>query len=292
MKQNGQYSLDYQRIEKAIQYIEKNVTSQPTLDEIADYVNLSKFHFERMFKRWAGISPIQFLRFLTLEYTKKRLEESRSILDAAFEAGLSGSARLHDLFINFEAMTPGEFKRKASGITITHGFGDTPFGTCLLARTEKGICSLEFIDSKRKMEALDQLYSTWSGADFIEDPDSIASIIAILFNSDKREEDTPFNIHIKGTNFQISVWKALLSIPDGYIVCYQDVASLLGNPKAYRAVASAIAKNPIAYLIPCHRVITKSGRIHQYHWGNTRKKAILGWERSHQYIAQRFKDNK
>lgn len=276
-----QNSQDYQRIEKAILYIEKHFTSQPTLDEIAGYVNMSRFHFERIFKRWAGICPMKFMQFLTLDFTKQKLLESKNVLDAALDAGLSGTGRLHDLFVNFEAMAPGEYKKEASGLTITYGLGDSPFGKCLLAKTERGICNLEFISKDKQIEAIEQLYSTWSGAEFIEDINSISNKINIIFNSKTKNEKKPFNIHIKGTNFQINVWKALLNIPEGNIVSYQDVALLMGAPKSYRAVASAIANNPIAYLIPCHRVITKSGKLNQYRWGSARKKAMIGWEAAH-----------
>lgn len=276
-----QQSLDYQRIEKAIQYIEDNFTSQPNLDAIANSVHMSKFHFDRIFKRWVGITPVQFMQFLTLDYTKKKLRESQSILNAALDAGLSGTGRLHDLFVNFEAMTPGEYKRKAAGITITYGFSNSPFGRCLLARTERGICHLGFIDAENQIESLDHLYATWPGARFVENSESIGLIINRLFDVEKKNLAKPFNIHLKGTNFQINVWRALLNIPNGSIVSYQDIALLIGNQKAYRAVASAIANNPIAYLIPCHRVIAKSGKINQYRWGSVRKKAIIGWEAAH-----------
>lgn len=277
----SQSTLDYKRIEKAIQFLEGNFQNQPNLDDIAQSVNLSKYHFERIFKRWAGISPIQFLQFMTLDYTKSKLRESSSTLEAAFSAGLSGSGRLHDLFVTFEAMTPGEFKKKAAGIKITYGFSNSPFGNCLIATTVRGICHLGFVEEGKRSESLDQLFSTWPGALFNESPESVSPIINRIFNNGKHEDTKPFNLLLKGTNFQIHVWKALLNIRDGCVVSYQDVASLTGNPKAYRAVANAIAINPVAYLIPCHRVISKSGKIHQYRWGSARKKAIVGLEASH-----------
>ncbi len=274
----SQQSEDYQRIEKAIHFIEENFKSQPTLDQMAQSVYLSKYHFNRLFKRWAGISPIQFMQFLTLDYTKKQLVASKSLLETALDAGLSGTSRLHDLFITFEAMTPGDFKKKGAGLLISYGFCDSPFGECLLARTQRGICYFGFVDAGERSEAFGQLRDTWPGSEFIENPTIVCPIVNDIFRVDRQKNAQPFNLQIKGTNFQINVWKALLSIPKGCVVSYQDIAAHIGNPKAFRAVANAIAINPVAYLIPCHRVIAKSGTIHQYRWGSDRKKAIIGWE--------------
>lgn len=274
----SQKSEDYQSVEKAIKFIENNFKDQPKLDEIAESVHLSKYHFDRIFKRWAGISPIQFLQFMTLDYTKKKLSESASILESALDAGLSGSGRLHDLFVTFEAMTPGEFKKQAAGIKISYGFSSSPFGDCLIATTERGICHLGFAEKDKRSEALDQLFKTWPGAAFTESSESATSKINSIFKIKKTKYSQPFNLHLKGTNFQINVWKALLNIPEGRVVSYQDIASHIGHPKAFRAVAHAVAINPVAYLIPCHRVIAKSGKIHQYRWGSARKKALIGWE--------------
>ena len=274
----SQQSEDFQKIEKAIQFIEVNFKSQPTLDQIAESVHLSKYHFDRIFKRWAGISPIQFLQFMTLDYTKQKLIESKSLLEASLEAGLSGPSRLHDLFVTFEAMTPGDFKKQGAGLKISYGFSDSPFGDCLLAITERGICHLGFVKGDKHSEALNQLFDTWPGAVFTESPKPVISMAKSIFRIGQTKNMCPFNLHLKGTNFQINVWKALLSIPEGWVVSYQDIASYIGHPKAFRAVANAIAINPVAYLIPCHRVIAKSGKIHQYRWGSARKKAIIGWE--------------
>ncbi len=275
----SQQSDDYKRVEKAIQFIQKNFKSQPTLDEIADSVYVSKYHFDRLFKRWAGISPIRFLQFITLDYTKKRLADSRSLLDASLDAGLSGPGRLHDLFVTFEAMTPGEFKKQGAGLKISYGFSESPFGDCLLAMTERGICHLGFVIGDKRFEALERLFEMWPGAQFTENPHRVGLMAKDIFRHHQIKDKTgPFNLLLKGTNFQINVWKALLSIPEGWIVSYQDIAAHMGRPKAFRAVANAIAINPVAYLIPCHRVIAKSGKIHQYRWGSARKKAIIGWE--------------
>lgn len=274
----SQQSEDFQRIEKAIQFIEKNFRSQPTLDQMAHSVHLSKYHFNRLFKRWAGISPIQFMQFMTLDYTKKRLAESKSLLETALDAGLSGTSRLHDLFITFEAMTPGDYKKQGAGLQISYGVCDSPFGECLLATTQRGICYFGFVASGEQSETFEQLFDTWPDSEFIENPAVVCSIVNDIFRMDHQKGTHPFNLQVKGTNFQINVWKALLSIPKGCVVSYQDIALYIGHPKSFRAVANAIAINPVAYLIPCHRVIAKSGKIHQYRWGSSRKKALIGWE--------------
>jgi len=274
----SQQSEDFQRIAKAIQFIEDNFKSQPTLDKIAESVHLSKYHFDRLFKRWAGISPIQFLQYMTLEYTKQRLIESKSLLETSLDAGLSGSSRLHDLFVTFDAMTPGDFKKQGAGLSISYGFCESPFGECLLATTRRGICYLGFVEEGKRTVILNQLFQTWSGSEFAENPTTICSIVKEIFRSDQQKSSYPFNLLIKGTNFQINVWKALLNIPKGCVVSYQDIASYIGHPKAFRAVAGTIAINPVAFLIPCHRVIAKSGKIHRYRWGSARKKALIGWE--------------
>jgi AraC family transcriptional regulator of adaptative response/methylated-DNA-[protein]-cysteine methyltransferase len=272
---------DYQRIEKAIEYIQVNFKSQPTLDQIAKHAHLSKYHFDRLFKRWAGISPIQFLQFMTLDYSKQKLAESNSLLETSLDAGLSGPSRLHDLFVTFEAMTPGDFKKQGAGLEISHGFCESPFGECLLATTKRGICYLGFVKAGERSEILNQLFQTWPGSTFVENPSVARSLVNAIFRIDNRKNAHPLHLQIKGTNFQINVWKALLNIPKGLVVSYQDIAEQIGRPNAVRAVANAIAINPVAYLIPCHRVIAKSGKIHHYRWGSARKKALLGWEAAH-----------
>ncbi len=274
----AQQSDDYRRIEKAIRFIENHFKSQPSLDQIAASANLSRYHFDRLFKRWAGISPIQFLQFLTLDYTKHQLAESRSLLDTSLAAGLSGPSRLHDLFVTFEAMTPGEFKKQGRDLQIDYGFGESPFGECLLATTARGICSFGFIAADGKAEAVENLFQTWPQSHFRENADAIGALVRRIFTSDRTDSRRPFNLLLKGTNFQVNVWKALLSIPEGRVVSYQDIAGLIGRPKSFRAVANAVAINPVAYLIPCHRVIAKTGKAHRYRWGTVRKKAIIGWE--------------
>jgi AraC family transcriptional regulator, regulatory protein of adaptative response / methylated-DNA-[protein]-cysteine methyltransferase len=270
----------YRRIARAIEYIDDNFRSQPDLDKIAGSVHLSRFHFDRLFKDWVGISPVQFLHFLTLDYAKEQLQEAQSVLDAAIDAGLSGPGRLHDLFVAFEAASPGEFKRLGAGLSIDYGFHPSPFGTCLLALTRRGICHLAFLDDtdEARDRALQDLFAAWPQAGCREDRRTTAPVLEQIFTSRSGGGNRPLHLLLKGTNFQINVWKALLAIPAGHLVSYRHLAAGLGRPRAFRAVASAVAANPLAYLIPCHRVILGTGRIRQYRWGSTRKKAMIAWE--------------
>jgi AraC family transcriptional regulator of adaptative response/methylated-DNA-[protein]-cysteine methyltransferase len=274
-----QQSIDYQRVERAIAFLEANYRAQPSLDEIAASVHLSKYHFQRLFKRWAGVSPTQFAHYLTVEYAKERLRASQSVLDAALDAGLSSPGRLHDLFVTYEAMTPGEYKRQGDGLQITYGVHDTPFGKCLLATTDRGICAVHF-----ETEAMvEQLYTRWPNARYVEAGHRTQPVIDRIFAAGHSDPSRPFHLLLKGTNFQVNVWRALLAIPSGAMVSYQDVATYIGKPSATRAVGNAVARNPVAYLIPCHRVISKNGSIHRYHWGRARKKAMIGWEASQRH---------
>jgi AraC family transcriptional regulator of adaptative response/methylated-DNA-[protein]-cysteine methyltransferase len=276
-----QAPADYARIEQAILFLEQNFQSQPTLKEIADHVGLSEYHFQRLFSRWAGISPKRFLQFLTLQYAKELLGESQSLLDTTYEAGLSSPGRLHDLFITHEAVTPGEFKQQGDGLTIAYGFHGTPFGEALLALTERGICGLSFVQPGKRDEALEELKGNWPRAHLYEDPAATQPLIDQIFTPDSsQKERRPLHLYLKGTNFQVRVWQALLRIPPGAVVSYDTVAALIGQPSATRAVGGATGRNPIAYLIPCHRVIRKVGAVDNYRWGSTRKKAILAWEAS------------
>ena len=273
-----QQSDDYQRIERAIAYLEKNFLTQPSLEEIACSVNVSMYHFHRLFKRWAGISPNQFLQFLTLEYTKKKLVESRSLLDASFDAGLSGPSRLHDLFVTFEAITPGEYKKMGADLKIEFGFHSTPFGECLLAITDRGICSLSFVENHGRENAFEQLKFNWAQANFIQNNPKTQPIVNRIFSATNNHAARPFHLLLKGTNFQVQVWQALLTLPQGTIHSYRDIAALIGKPTASRAVGNAVAVNPIGYLIPCHRVIRNVGEPGGYRWGAKRKKAVIAWE--------------
>jgi AraC family transcriptional regulator of adaptative response/methylated-DNA-[protein]-cysteine methyltransferase len=274
----SQAATDYRRVEQAIGFLEANFREQPSLDEIAASVNLSKFHFQRLFKRWAGISPTQFLRFLTVEYAKDRLRESQTVLDATFDAGLSSPSRLHDLFVTFEAMTPGEYKQQGAGLEIVYGLHDTPFGQALLATTERGICALYFVPNGDRSAVVDALRERWPRARMIEDAAQTQPLIERMFSRAGNGGEQPFHLLLQGTNFQVKVWQALLAIPPGSVASYGDLAAYIGQPRAARAVGAAVGRNPIAYLIPCHRVITQSGEAHRYRWGTARKKAMLVWE--------------
>ena len=267
---------DYSRIEKAIHYLDERFPAQPDLSEVAKSVNLSAFHFQRLFKRWAGISPKRFLQFLMLDYAKHALEQSGNVLDAAYAAGLSSPSRLHDLFVSVEAVTPGEFKKRGAGLRIAYGFHPSPFGECLLAATERGICAMSFVTRGNRKEVLKDLLRRWPGAELVEDSKTAGRYLGRVFPKSNHHAKLPLDL--RGTNFQIKVWQALLEIPPGAVVPYEELATRVGNPKAFRAVGSAIGQNPIAFIIPCHRVIRKVGSIGGYHWGTERKRAMLAWE--------------
>ena len=273
-----QEEIDYRRIEKSLEYISGNYISQPSLNEIAEYVHISPFHFQRLFIRWAGVSPKKFLQYVTIENSKKKLERSKNLSEVAFDVGLSGSSRLHDLYMNFEGMTPYQYKLKGSGIKIYYDYYYGPFGRFLIAVTDKNrICSIQFVDEGVDGEVL--LKQEWYNSEVIH---SRAKTKDYAHNIFKLDSWTHFDILTMGTSFQIKVWEALLKVPFGWLVSYQDIAKSINNPKAVQAVGSAVGRNPIAYLIPCHRVIRKTGLINQYKWGETRKKAIIGWEFSNE----------
>ncbi len=281
-----QASDDYERIEKSIKFLETNFPSQPGLKEIAAHIGLSEFHFQRLFSRWVGISPKRFLQFLTKEYAKHLLEDSVNLLDVTYEAGLSSPGRLHDLFVNCEAVTPGEYKSKGAGLTIKYGFHPSPFGECLLATTERGICGFFFVKSRDRKDPLTELRYFWKQAEIVEDPRASRELIDRIFNPSFTDTGPPLHLILNGTNFQIKVWEALIKIPFGAVVSYEDVAIQVGIPGAIRAVGSAVGKNPISFIIPCHRVIRKTADFGNYGGGKVRKKAILGWEAAHLSMAQ------
>jgi AraC family transcriptional regulator, regulatory protein of adaptative response / methylated-DNA-[protein]-cysteine methyltransferase len=276
----NQQHIDYQRIEQAIRYIEQNFQRQPTLKEIAEEVSLSEFHFDRMFTKWAGTSPQRFMRFLTKEYAKNVLNETKDLLDTTVLMGLSSSSRLHDLFVTYEAMTPAEYKKQGEGLTIFYGIHETVFGYTFIATTARGILELTFLPDNQLIDELIRLKSEFSKADFEENQDVTSEFINQIFSTENHQNSKPINLLLRGTNFQIKVWEALLKIPAGRVACYEDVANLIEKPTAQRAVGSAIGTNNIAYLIPCHRVIQKIGTTGNYRWGEYRKKAMLGWEAS------------
>jgi AraC family transcriptional regulator of adaptative response/methylated-DNA-[protein]-cysteine methyltransferase len=272
-----QSAEDYLRIEQAILYLETHYTKQPPLEEVAANIGLSDYHFQRLFTRWAGVSPKRFLQFLTKEGAKALLDRSENLLETTHQVGLSSLGRLHDLFITAEAVTPGEYKTRGAGVTIRYGIHPTPFGKALIATTERGICHLSFVQTSEG-DAIDQLVSHWKQATMIEDYRSTVSLIEPIFDLRYRHRGKPLNVHLHGTNFQLKVWEALLQIPPGEVTTYAGIASRVGNPGATRAVGTAVGHNPIAVLIPCHRVIRKVGDFGNYRYGALRKKALLARE--------------
>ncbi len=268
---------DYDRIESAIRYLEDHQDTQPTLPQIAAHVGVSESYFQRLFSRWAGISPKRFLQFLTLEHTKRLLRDAASTLDTAHAAGLSSTSRLHELYIECEAITPGEFKDYGGGLDIHFGFHQSPFGECLVATTPRGLCALLFVNDTGHSGALEALEKNWRNARLTEDPTATADTVQQVF-AHRTDPQQPLYMFVKGTNFQIKVWEALLRVPRGQLVSYQDLSRHLGVPRAARAVANAVAHNPIHFLIPCHRVIRNIGEFGGYQGGTARKKAIHAWE--------------
>lgn len=267
---------DYERIAQAIDYITSHVNEQPSLDDVAEQLNLSPYHFQRLFTRWAGISPKRFLQTLTVKHAKALLRKSQSIMQTSDELGLSSSARLHDHFVNIEAVTPGEYKTNGETLEIKYGIHETPFGNAFIAVTERGICQFSFMDDNNNAMFIAGLEKKWSAAKIHESKKLTKSISASLFSKDNKQQS--LSVYVQGTNFQINVWKALLKIPQGQLTTYGQLANLIGNPKASRAVGSAVGANPVAFLIPCHRVIRASGVIGGYRWGNIRKRSMLSWE--------------
>ena len=278
----AQNARDYARIEAAILYLEEHFRDQPELGEVAEAAGLGPHHFQRLFRRWAGISPKRFGQYLTLDYAKAQLEGSASILDAAYDAGLSGPSRLHDLFVTYEAMSPGAFKRRGEGVEIAYGLHPSPFGPCFVGQTERGICALGFADGgEGNGEAVRAEFERrWPAARFHEDRAATAHVAARIFG-ERPVDSTPLRLAVAGTNFQLKVWEALLRIPPGRITSYYALGRALGLPRSARAVGGAVAANPVSYLIPCHRVIRHTGRISHYEWGRSRKRVMLGWEAAH-----------
>jgi len=271
-------NLDYQRIASAIEFLRDSVLDQPSLDEAAQQVGLSPYHFQRLFKRFAGVSPKRFLQHLTSDYAKQLLQQSVPVLETSFAVGLSSSSRLHDLMINVEAATPGEIKSGGAGMRIEYGIHPTLFGDCLLAQSERGVCRLEFIDHAKQVDVLKRLQAAWPNAELDEKPQKAENTLQRIFAPLLQQSSPPITLLLRGTNFQLKVWQALLNIPAGTITSYGHLAQQLGQPTASRAVGSAVGQNPIGYLIPCHRVLRGDGEIGGYRWGIERKRAILGLE--------------
>ncbi|WP_439699274.1 bifunctional helix-turn-helix domain-containing protein/methylated-DNA--[protein]-cysteine S-methyltransferase [Mucilaginibacter sp. AW1-7] len=273
---NTQENINYDRIAEAINYIKLNFKTQPNLDEVAEKVNLSPFHFQRLFTDWVGISPKKFLQYLSLEYAKGILKDKQATLfDTAYETGLSGTGRLHDLFINIEGMTPAEYKNGGKELSINYSFAQSPFGNIIVASTPKGICYMAFADDHA--DALDQLKQHFPNATYTQVVDMVQQDVLHIFKKDWSQLPA-IKLHLKGSSFQLKVWDALLKIPMGGLCSYGDVSQKIQLSNASRAVGSAIGANPVAFLIPCHRVIRSTGESGQYHWGATRKSAIIGWE--------------
>lgn len=274
MKEQAHNNFD--RIAKAIGFIKDNFKAQPDLEEIARQIHLSPFHFQRLFTEWAGVSPKKFLQYLTVEYAKKKLKQSNtSLFDAAFEAGLSGTSRLHDLFVKIEGMTPGEYKNGGENLFINYSFAESPFGHILVASTPIGICHIAFTNNEK--QALSDLKQSFPRAKFKQVVDRIQQNALFIFSYDWSKIHQ-IKLHLKGTEFQLKVWETLLKIPPGYLSTYGNIAAELKKPSASRAVGTAIGNNPVAYIIPCHRVIQSNGNTGGYMWGKERKSAIIGWE--------------
>lgn len=282
----NQLNLDYQRVEQAIRYVEENYLEQPSLRDMAQSVGLSEYHFQRLFSRWVGISPKRFMQYLTKEQAKQLLMNSQDILSATYQSGLSGPGRLYDLFVTCEAVTPGEFKGRGRGVLIHYGFHPTPFGECLIASTRRGVCNLMFLQEGDRNAAIAELRAHWSAAEITYDPDQTRDAADEILTLFQMRSPAPLRLYLRGTNFQIKVWEALLKIPSGSVVSYEDIAISIGSPAGSRAVGNAISRNPVPVLIPCHRVIRKSGEFGDYRWGSPRKKAMLGWELSKGDLAR------
>lgn len=273
---NTQTATNFERIAEALAYIQQNFKSQPSLEEVAEKLHLSPFHFQRIFTEWAGVSPKKFLQYITLEHAKKLLKEQQSsLLDTAYESGLSGPGRLHDLFVSIEGMTPGEYKNGGENLSISYSYAESSFGRILIASTPKGVCHIAFADDE--VVALQVLKDKFPAASYQQQSDDALENVRLIFthNWDKIHE---IKLHLKGTAFQLKVWDTLLRIPSGQLATYGTIAHHIDRPKASRAVGTAIGDNPVAYLIPCHRVIQSSGLFGQYHWGSLRKTAMIGWE--------------
>jgi len=273
---NEQQEINYNRIAEAIEYIKTNFKDQPNLDEVAEQVHLSPFHFQRLFSEWAGTTPKKFLQYTSIEHAKKLLKDQQTTLfDTAFETGLSGTGRLHDLFVNIEGMTPAEYKNGAKNLSINYSFAESPFGNLIVATTPKGVCYMAFDNDEAN--ALNDLKQKFPNATFQRKLDLLQQNALFIFQNDWSKLPE-IKLHLKGTEFQLKVWETLLKIPMGKLSTYGSIAEKIGNANASRAVGTAIGSNPVAFLIPCHRVIQSSGNIGGYMWGNTRKTAIIGWE--------------
>jgi AraC family transcriptional regulator of adaptative response/methylated-DNA-[protein]-cysteine methyltransferase len=271
-------AADYDVVRRAIAHIKGNWRSQPDIDQIAEAAGVTPTELHHLFRRWAGLTPKAFLQALTLDSARTLLRDSASVLDASYEVGLSGPGRLHDLFVTHEAMSPGEWKSGGEGLTIYYGFHPSVFGTALVMATDRGLCGLAFADAGQERAALADMRRRWPTATCVEDSARTAPLTARIFDTKLGRAERPLRVVLIGTDFELRVWETLLRVPMGKAVTYSDIANNIGSPKASRAVGAAVGKNPISFVVPCHRAIGKSGELTGYHWGLTRKRAMLGWE--------------
>jgi AraC family transcriptional regulator of adaptative response/methylated-DNA-[protein]-cysteine methyltransferase len=272
------HASDYDIVRRAISYISEQWRSQPEIDAIADAAGVTPTELHHLFRRWAGLTPKAFLQALTLNHARALLRDSASVLDATYEVGLSGPGRLHDLFVTHEAMSPGEWKSGGAGLTISYGFHPSPFGTALVMMTERGLAGLAFADAGEEAAALADMRGRWPSARYVEDSARTAPLAQRIFDRRRWRADRPLRVVLIGTDFEVRVWETLMRIPLGRATTYSDIAGRIGAPKAARAVGAAVGKNPVCFVVPCHRVVGKSGDLTGYHWGITRKRAMLGWE--------------
>ncbi|MDX2205520.1 MAG: bifunctional helix-turn-helix domain-containing protein/methylated-DNA--[protein]-cysteine S-methyltransferase [Hyphomicrobiaceae bacterium] len=272
---------DYALVRRAIHFLSEHWTDHPSLETLAEHLGLSPTHCQRLFKRWCGLSPKEFVQSITVDHARHLLSGSASVLDTAYEVGLSGAGRLHDLFVSHEAMTPGDYKRRGEGLEIAYGFHASPFGEALLMATDRGVAGLAFVDEDQgqtRAEALDDMMRRWPRATYVEAPDRTAPHARQIFSPAEWRREQPVRLVMIGSDFDVKVWETLLKIPMGRAVSYADIARHLGQPNASRAVGTAVGRNPISFVVPCHRVLRGDGSLGGYHWGLTRKRALIGWE--------------
>lgn len=269
---------DYDVVRRIVAYISTHWRRQPSIEEIAAHVGLSASHVHHLFRRWAGLSPKAFLQAITLDHAKALLGDQASLLDAAYEVGLSGPARLHDLFVTHEAMTPGDYKAKGAGLALAYGFHPSPFGEAIVVASPRGLAGLGFVEDGDRDAALADMVRRWPRAIYVEDAAATAPFASRVFEPQRWRADTPLRVVLIGTDFEVRVWRTLLGVPFGRATTYSAVAERIGAPKAARAVGAAVGRNPISFVVPCHRVLGRGGALTGYHWGLTRKQAILGWE--------------
>jgi AraC family transcriptional regulator of adaptative response/methylated-DNA-[protein]-cysteine methyltransferase len=269
---------DYARIRKALAYMSQHATRQPSIEAIADHVGLSASHLHHMFQRWAGITPKAFLQAVTIDHARRLLRDEASLLDASLELGLSGPSRLHDLFVTHEKMTPGDFKNRAAGLAFSYGYHPSPFGEVIALVTSRGLAGMGFVDEGQQEAALAEFQARWPKAQFLLAPEKSGPYVARAFDPNLWQNDQPLRIVLIGSDFELSVWDALLKLPFGSATTYAGLAERIGRPKAARAIGAAVGRNPISFVVPCHRVLGKDGSLTGYHWGLLRKQAIIGWE--------------